>query len=108
VNRLTPNYADYFSALHAIADLEQYGSLVMVWGKSAFSEKKEAPAKKGAAASTPGGSANESPNDSLMLYFQPDQAAVRPIRGYWPRPAERCFITTTAHSATTHAPPRSA
>jgi hypothetical protein len=54
----------------------------MVSGKSAFSEKKEAPAKKGAAASTPGGSANESPNDSLMLYFQPDQAAVRPIRGY--------------------------
>jgi hypothetical protein len=40
-DRLAPRYEDSYSALNAIADLDQYGALVLAAGKSPLSSKKE-------------------------------------------------------------------
>lgn len=88
-DRLAPRYEDSYSALNAIADLDQYGALVVTAGKSPLSSKKETaeptPLPKGARSSPifiqTGGGGDQGANDALVLFFEPDRVSVGPIVG---------------------------
>jgi hypothetical protein len=92
VDRLTPRYEDSYSALNAIVDLDQYGALVLAAGKSELSSKKQkdaaqtVPLPKGTKVSpiliqTGGSSPAQGPNDTLVLFFEPDRVSLDPVVG---------------------------
>jgi hypothetical protein len=88
-DRVAPRYEDSYSALNAIAALDQYGALVLAAGKSPLSSKKEAavpaPLPKGANAPPiviqTGGGGGQGANDTLVLFFEPDRVGTDPITG---------------------------
>jgi hypothetical protein len=70
VNSLTLAYEDYFPALNAIIELDQYGALVLVAEKSELTSR---PADTERTRNVPSGRTTESqgPNDTLTLYLEP-------------------------------------
>jgi hypothetical protein len=79
VNSLTPGYEDYFSALNAIIELDEYGALVLAAQKSDWTspadrqENKPGARPPGQAGPAAGGTNKPvSPNDALVLYLEPD------------------------------------
>jgi hypothetical protein len=84
-NNLTLGYEDYFSALNAIIELDEYGALVLAarrsdWtnradgGGSKPPERKSGPTSR---ADTSSSNPPAGPNDALVLYLEPEHPLAR-------------------------------
>ena len=80
VNSLTLGYQDYFSALNAIIELDDYGALVLAARKSDWTSRTDGGANKATEQKSDrtsrvegGSSPPAGPNDSLVLYLEPDR-----------------------------------
>jgi hypothetical protein len=79
VNSMTLAYEDYFSALNAIIELDQYGALVLVAKKSDLTSPAvdggNTRSVRGSVTIQPG-SESKGPNDTLTLYLEPGHSLV--------------------------------
>lgn len=98
VDNLTPRYEDYYAALDAIADLDQYGALSMVAGKSQLTSKKSSGGGSAGkdtvnvssknisvtvanSAPAPNQGGGDAASDSLILFLNPERVDFHPITG---------------------------
>jgi hypothetical protein len=78
-NNLTLGYEDYFPALNAIVELDEYGALVLAPRKSDWTSRADGGTSKSAEQKSDrttradrGGAPPTGPNDALVLYLEPD------------------------------------
>lgn len=98
VDNITPRYADYYAAINAIADLDQYGAINLAAGKSELTSPKHMDGRSSANGNKPKniminivsnvgwttsaqGEESENHSDTLILFLLPERVGFPPIRG---------------------------
>jgi hypothetical protein len=93
-DQLTPRYMDYYAALNAIVDLDQYGAIIIAAGKSQRTTSREGATTQPNASKLPYQSfapnlPAQTTDDTLFLFLQPNHIWTRPISGLRPEMSQK-------------------
>ena len=79
IDRLTPDYLDYYAALNAIIELDQYGAVIFAATPSSDKEQGSDQEKTSKSEVVTFRSSPPARNDNFTIYFEPEHITVSPL-----------------------------